>query len=68
MATFIGWTAIILGGAYLAFILSVIIVSKLLRGGLETFIPAFIIGGVAAVAWIVVAVWMSPITISISAA
>lgn len=67
MVTFIGWAVIILGGAYLAFAGTTLLVARFLRGGLETLLPALIAGGVAALLWIVGSIWMSPITISISA-
>lgn len=67
MVEFIGWAAIILGGAYIAFLAVAIITDKLLRGGLEKVIPAFFAGVAAAFLWVVASIWMSPITISISA-
>ena len=63
MITFLGWLTFVFGGAYLAGGITAVITLLIMRDGFETFAPAIVMAGIAAMCWITFAVWMSPITI-----
>lgn len=57
----LGWFVFILGGAYLA--ANIAFVARCMAGGgLEAVASGLFFAGVAAIAWLVFAVWLSPIT------
>lgn len=64
MAT-LGWIVFILVGAYLVFGFAFLLtISR--GGGLEAIALGSRVGAIAASAWIVFAIWLSPINISFS--
>ena len=67
MIVAIGWIAVALLGAWLIGALVVGIVSGFGLGGLESLPPALFCGAVAAIAWLVFVLWISPITVGVAA-
>lgn len=65
MITFLGWAVFILGGAYAAFAIGVLIYGTR-GGGLEAVPGMLISGSIFAISWLAFAVWLSPITIAVN--
>lgn len=63
MATF-GWLVFIVGGAYAAFQVALIVGLTVIRGGLESIAPALVLSALAAVVWVIFTWWLSPFTIT----
>jgi len=63
MQTF-GWVVFIVGGAWLAFNASLIVGLTFIRGGLESIPATLFVSGLAAVAWLSFALWLSPFSIT----
>lgn len=59
----LGWITFIMGGAYLVFC-AAYLVTICRGGGLETLALGIQAGTIAAAAWVVFAIWLSPINIS----
>jgi hypothetical protein len=53
MAAILGWTAFILGGAYLTFIGTASLGTRKRQGGVEIAVPSLVAAFLAALAWVV---------------
>ena len=66
MIELIGWAAIVFGGGCVAFVAGFVASFARMRGDPETVAPSFFIGIVCALIWAGVALWLSPLSISVN--